>query len=34
MTREPGNLLTVIVMHARVGRGVPKCRESRIDLPH
>ena len=34
MTREPGNLLPVMVMHARVGRGVPKCRESRIGLPH
>jgi hypothetical protein len=29
-TREPGNLLPVMVMHARVGRGVPKRRESRL----
>ena len=32
-TREPGNLLPVMVMHARVGRGVPKRWKSRVDLP-
>ena len=33
MTREPGNLLPVMVMYERVGRGAPGRCESRCGLP-
>jgi len=33
MTREPGNLLPVMVMRERVGRGAPMSQEVLVCLP-
>jgi len=33
MTREPGNLLPVMVMRERVGRGAPMSQEVLVYLP-
>ena len=33
MTREPGNLLPVMVMRERVGRGAPMSQEVLVRLP-
>ena len=34
VTREPGDLLPVVVVCERVGRGAPRRCKSRWDLPH